>query len=150
MAFWATALLLVVVPRKLSLQLDVIKSLTSAPNIASARQVRQIRGRGRLFPRRSFTPSDPEAAATRRAAAPATALRPSLRVRRGLEPVRAHERPSELCPSHHVHEEVGRGVDAHEQVGQGDEGVDGALGAAAVARLIAVQAFVDVWKGREI
>ena len=56
--------------------------------------------------------------------------------------VGAHEGPPELGAPDHVHEEVGRRVDAHEEVAEGDEGVDEAVGGAVV--LAAEEALVDV------
>ena len=48
----------------------------------------------------------------------------------------------ELLPPEHVDEKVGRRVDAHEQVAQGDERVDDAVGGAVVGA--ADEALVDV------
>ena len=56
--------------------------------------------------------------------------------------VGAHEGPPELGAPDHVHEEVGRRVDAHEEVAEGDEGVDEAVGGAVA--LAAEEPLVDV------
>ncbi len=56
--------------------------------------------------------------------------------------VRVDEGHPELCAAHHVHEEVGGRVYAHEKVAEGDEGADDLVGLAVV--LSADEPLVDV------